>query len=330
MQKTCPRAGTQGCLGTFEDSMTNHNRKWCSEACRHRGKRAASAEGVGALPEQKKPAIVLKDKDVVRLAEERGYVIHKPRPIAVPVLNVDHLTGKDRLKIAVVSCTHFGSVFQQLTALREFCEYADSEAKVDLFVHAGDLEDGPGWRHKNPAETFKHHYDAMLDYAEETLPRTSKPWKIISGNHDDWWTIDGGPDIIKALCDRRDDCEYLGQSLGYLEFKNTLLEVTHLNTGSAYAYSYKPQKHVEALSVERRPNVCLIGNFHKFCALYYRNVLTLQLPSFQAQTSWMAGKSLVSEVGGVILEIGLHPKGLTPVSKFEVVYTFEPRGKDWP
>lgn len=270
------------------------------------------------------------DAELVQMAEARGYIIHKPQPIEAPVLDVSHLTGEDRIRIAVVSCTHFGSKYQQLTALREFCEYADRVAGVDLFIHGGDLEDGPGARHKNPSEVFQHTYDAMLDYSVEVLPRTTKPWKIISGNHDDWWTIDGGPDLIKALCERRDDCEYLGKSLGYLRFRDTLIEVTHLNTGSAYAYSYKPQKHVESLSVERRPNVALIVNFHKFCALYYRNVLTLQLPAFQAQTAWMAGKSLVSEVGGVIVEIGLHNKGLTPLTKFEVVYTFEPRTGDWP
>lgn len=272
----------------------------------------------------------LTDMDVLRLAEDRGYVVHKPRPIATPVLNVDDISGRDRLKMAVVSCTHLGSKYQQLTALREFCEYAESVADVDMFVHAGDLEDGPVSRHKNPDETFKHSYEAYLEYAIEALPRTSKPWKVISGNHDDWWTTDGGPDMIKALCDARDDCEYLGQSLGYLEFRDTLIEVTHLDTGSAYAYSYKAQKHVESLSAERRPNISLIGNFHKFCSLFYRNVLALQLPSFQAQTKWMAGKSLVSEVGGIILEVGLHRKGLAPSTKFEVVYTYEPREGDWP
>lgn len=285
---------------------------------------------LGEIRAEVDPLGTAKDADLIRVAEQRGFVIHKPQPIETPVLDVSALTGKDRLRIAVVSCTHFGSKYQQLSALREFCEYADRVAKVDLFVHAGDLEDGPGARHKNPSEVFQHTYDAMLDYSAAVLPRTRKPWKIISGNHDDWWTIDGGPDLIKALCERRDDCEYLGKSLGYLRFKDTLIEVTHLNTGSAYAYSYKPQKHVESLSAERKPNVCLIGNFHKFCALNYRNVLTVQLPSFQAQSGWMAGKSLVSEVAGVIVDIGLHTKGLAPVMKVETVNFFEPRANDWP
>jgi len=44
----------------------------------------------------------------------------------------------------------------------------------------------------------------------------------------------------------------------------------------------------------------------------------------------MALKSLVSEVGGVIVEIGLTKKGLAPSTKFEVVYTFAPKENDWP
>jgi hypothetical protein len=44
----------------------------------------------------------------------------------------------------------------------------------------------------------------------------------------------------------------------------------------------------------------------------------------------MAGKSLVSEVGGVIVEIGLQPKGIAPLTKFETVYFAEPIDEDWP
>lgn len=273
----------------------------------------------------------LGDADLISMAEERGYIIHKPRPpeADTTTLDIDHLTKGDRLRLAVVSCTHLGSKFQQITALREFCAYA-RKAKVDAFVHVGDLQDGPVRRHRNPHEVFKHDYGAMLDYCVGTLPTTGKPWYIIGGNHDGWWQDDGGPNLIRALCDRRDDATYLGQDLGYLRFKNTLIEAFHYDSGSAYAYSYKAQKHIESLDAARKPNVSLIGNFHKFCALYYRNVFAVQLPAFQAQTSWMARKSLVSEVAGVILDIGLHAKGLAPTTRLEVVHTFEPREDDWP
>jgi hypothetical protein len=75
----------------------------------------------------------------------------------------------------------------------------------------------------------------------------------------------------------------------------------------------------------------LIGNFHKAVIMpRYRNVFAVQLPSFQAQTGWMASQSLVSEVAGIILDIGLHPKGIAPVAKVEVVSFYEPLADDWP
>jgi hypothetical protein len=62
----------------------------------------------------------------------------------------------------------------------------------------------------------------------------------------------------------------------------------------------------------------------------YQGVLGIQLPAFQRQTAWMATKSLVSEVGGVIVEIGLQPRGIAPLTKFETVYFHHPREDDWP
>lgn len=267
------------------------------------------------------------DQLIARL-ERSGYIVHRPRPPAEEVTTVplDELTGKERVRIAVVSCTHFGSKYQQLTALRRFMRYAK---KADVWVHAGDLTDGPFKRHKNPHEVFKHDYQAMVEYAAEVLPK-GKPWYIIGGNHDRWYQTDGGPDIIRELADRREDVTYLGQDLGYLQLGDALIEVYHMDSGSAYAYSYKLQKHIESLDPRRKPHVSLVGNFHKFCLVHYRNVLGVMLPSFQSQTPWMASRSLVSEVGGVILDIGLSPKGLAPIVKVETVWTYEPMEGDWP
>jgi predicted phosphodiesterase len=274
----------------------------------------------------------LSDKDLILEAEGRGFLIHKPKPPeALTVeLDMERVRGTKRLRLAALSCTHFGSKYQQVTALREFCAYAKRE-RVDYLVHAGDVTDGPFKKHKNPHEVFLHDYERVVDYSIDTLPKVGIPWLMISGNHDDWWTDDGGPDVIKAIAAERDDVTYLGRSLGYLRVeKNFTIEVVHPNQGSAYAYSYRLQKHIESLSPTLKPSLCLMGNFHKFCSVYYRNVLGLQLPAFQSQTPWMAGKSLVSEVGGIILEVGQHAKGLAPATKFEVVYEYEPREDDWP
>jgi hypothetical protein len=274
----------------------------------------------------------LKDKELVEEAEKRGYLIHKPEPPGALTVQLDmeKVRGKRRLRFGAVCCSHLGSKYQQLTALHEFVRYAKRRG-VDYLVHGGDVTDGPFHRHKNPHEVFLHDYQRVVDYAIEKLPRVGIPWLMISGNHDDWWTDDGGPDVIKSIAHERDDITYLGQSLGYLKLtQGPTIEVIHPNQGSAYAYSYRLQKHIESLAPHLKPSICFLGNFHKFCAVYYRNVLGLQLPSFQSQTPWMSGKSLVSEVGGIILEVGVHPKGLAPATSWEVVYTYEPRADDWP
>lgn len=269
--------------------------------------------------------------DAIADLEREGFVIHKPQPpeAITKTLDLTELRGKERVRFATVSCTHFGSKFQQPTALNEFVRYAKKQ-KVDYLIHGGDVTDGPFSRHKNPHEVFLHDYNRVVDYTVDKLPKVGIPWLMISGNHDDWHLLDGGPDIVKTVAGERDDITYLGRSLGYLNVGDFTIEVVHPNQGSAYAYSYRLQKHIESLSPDLKPNICFMGNFHKFCAVYYRNVLGLQLPSFQAQTPWMAGKSLVSEVGGIILEVGRGKRGLAPSSSFEVVYSYTPRPDDWP
>jgi len=238
------------------------------------------------------------------------------------------IEGTERIKMAVVSCTHFGSKFQQLTALREFCSYAVDQG-IDYFVHGGDVEDGPVRRHRNPQGVFLHTFGAYRDYVAENLP-TGAPWLMISGNHDDWWTADGGPDIIEAVAGLRDDITYLGQSHGFLKLGDATVEVLHANDGGAKQTSLKLRNHLESVSPAMKPNLCLLGNYHKFCVASHRNVLGVQLPSFQAQTPWMSSKSYVSEVAGVILEIGTTTKGLAGSAKFELVTTYEPREEDYP
>ena len=269
----------------------------------------------------------IKDPDLIRIAEERGFIIHKPEPPEpIAVLDTSKIRG-NRYRLAVVSDTHFGSKYNQPTALAEFCRYAVKE-KVDAFVHCGDVTDGPWNRHRNVHEQFIHGVAPQRDYAIEHIPVTGKPWYVISGNHDDWHLSDG-VEIVKDICEARDDMTYLGRSDGYLRLGDALIHLTHPNMGGAYAYSYRLQKTIESYAPHRRPSVMLMGNFHKTCFVDARNVAAYMLPSFQAQTPWMAGKALPSDVGGLILEFGSVTKGLAPSIKQEWVAFREPKPEDW-
>ena len=290
-----------------------------------------SPDIIGDLEASGEPNIA--DADLVRIAEERGYVIHRPMPAVTPLLEVDtsHIRG-DRVRVAVISDTHFGSKYQQTTHLRNFLEYARQQGVVGV-IHGGDVTDGPFRRHRNPQEVWLHTWRGMVDYAssEAALPEIGVPYWIIAGNHDDWFLDDGGADVVEAICERRDDLNYLGTPGAFLRFGNVTIEVFHPNEGGAYALSYKLQKHIEGMPPEEKPHIYLAGNYHKSIHVPgYRNVEGFLLPAYQSRTHWSRGKRLASIVGGLILEFGVSDKGLSPSLTTEWVIERVPLNDDWP
>lgn len=264
--------------------------------------------------------------------ERNGFVVHKPEP-AVPVLEFDtsRIRG-DRVRIGIVSDTHFGSNYQQTTYLAEFMRYAARVRKVDCFLHGGDMSDGPFEAHRGAIhEMWTGTYDGQRQASIEQYPDTGKPTKIISGNHDEFYLGNAGGDIVQDVCRARDDMTYIGGSEGYVRFGDVVVGIMHPHDGSSYALSYKLQKRVESLSPENKPNVLLLGNYHKTCHVpAYRNVEGFLLPSFQSQTGWMARKGIASIIGGLILEFGISTKGLAPSFQTEWVLYREPLKDDHP
>jgi predicted phosphodiesterase len=275
----------------------------------------------------------LKDADIIRIAEERGYVIHRPLPAVRPLIDVDiSRVHGDRVRLAVISDTHFGSKYQQTSHLHSFLAYA-KKRKVQRILHCGDITDGPFRRHRNPHEVWLHSFGKTVDYvaSKAALPELGIPYDIISGNHDDWWLDDGGPDIVEAISARRDDFNYHGRVGAFLRFGHVTLEIAHPNEGGAYALSYKLQKHIEGMPPEEKPHILLEGNYHKAVHLpAYRNVEGFLVPAYQSRTHWMHGKRLASVIGGMILEFGLVTKGLAPSVCVEWVLERVPLNDDFP
>lgn len=278
-------------------------------------------------------AATLDDAAVVRLAEERGFVVHKPEPALDPIrFDTSRIKGK-RVRVAFISDTHIGSKYQQVTYLREFMRYAERDAKVDCFIHGGDVVDGPFEAHRGAIhEMWTGTYDGQRAAAIEQLPQTKVPGHVIRGNHDEFFLKNAGGDIVGDICAAR-GFEYVGQtsSGALLEFGDVRVLVQHPHDGMSYALSYKLQKRIEALSPENRPHIIALGNYHKTAHLpAYRNTEGFLLPSFQSQSAWMASKGLASIIGGLIVEFGIATKGLAPSLKTEWVLYREPIKNDWP
>lgn len=280
----------------------------------------------------------MKDADLVREAESRGYVIHKPQP-PQKVVEVDlaRLKGS-RVRLGVLADTHFGSKFQQPTYLQQHVKYMKRRG-VEGILYAGDVTDGavsmhPGFVYETWAQGADAQEAAALDY----IPEVGLPYWVIGGNHDASHYKAAGHDVVAAICKEREDMKYLSPeqdtanrrgSIGYVRFGNVLIQVCHPHLPGTRQRSYRLETWIENIAPPR-PNVVVMGNFHKYVQIDYRNVFGLLVPSFQDQTAWMASKALESMVGSCILEFGYATKGLAPAVTVEYIREHVPKAGDYP
>jgi predicted phosphodiesterase len=238
--------------------------------------------------------------------------------------------GKEHMRFGLVSDTHGGSKFEQLTALRRFYRHGD-EAEVDAFIHAGDATQGSDRMHLGMEhEVHAHGSDAQVSYVVGTYPSSERGVKtyMISGNHDASFLKDGGSNVVRQIAKAREDIVYLGQDAAYLTIGNLRAYVVHPDGGGSYAKSYKPQKMASALPAEKDVRLLLMGHYHVYGSFRERKTHTLMLPCFQSQYAWLARKGLHPDIGGVILDLWLDDDGRVARVQHELV-TFDPADDDW-
>ena len=315
MTKTCPHAGSWKCLGTFESE--NPSKIYCSRECKSRTGNTVAPESVPAPrsqalppppPEKAKPA---PDEALIAELQARGFTVSKERlPEQTRVIDTSSFKGQ-AVKIGVVSDTHLGSKWQQLTLLRKFYRFAEDEG-VDFFVHCGDFVDGSTRMHRDAVyNNFVHGFDAQRDYAIDVYPQTKLTTYVIAGNHDYSFMNGDGGDIVSAICKERPELSYLGQIGAYLSIGPVSMYLHHPFDAGAKTLSWKLQCWIEQVAPERKPHLVLKGNYHKAVHLpAYRNVEGFLVPSFQAQTPFEKGKSIHSTVGGLILNLTYGDEGI--------------------
>lgn len=303
---------------------------WCSERCRDRARR----EGYKELTKPGltvNPIAAIDDKDLAAELSRRGYALEIARvkeDQRHPV-NIARF-GSDPIKVGGISCTHFGSRYQQLTAVREFYRLC-ADREIPLVLHGGDAVDGNGNVYKGQIyEMFCVGFDAQRDYMVENYPREEGvETMMIAGNHDHSYIKDGGADILEAVAREREDITYLGVYGAYLDLGPLSIYLMHSDAGGAYARSYKPQKIIEGFSPEGKPHIVAIGHWHT--ALYipaYRNVEGFTLPAFQSQTPYLKRKGIFPNVAAWIWEIYPDKKGLASI-KAECLHWHIIREKDY-
>jgi predicted phosphodiesterase/transposase-like protein len=202
----------------------------------------------------------------------------------------------DVMRFGVVSDTHLGSDAERPEAIDVAYDIFEQEGIGDVF-HVGDLVDGLGIYRTHNTEVKLHTYESQVNHATDVFPsRPSIHTRIIGGNHD----LEGdfgkaGADPVQAVCNRRDDMTYLGRYSAEIELPNgATLQMLHPQGGASYATSYKPQKIAESYEGGTKPNVLLIGHWHRTGYFPVRGIQILMAGTFQGPTTFSIRKAMGS------------------------------------
>ncbi len=234
------------------------------------------------------------------------------------------LTG-NKFQFGIVSDTHFGSKYSQITWLHQFYKILNLR-KIRTVFHIGDLSDGNGYHY--PGQRFEMHItgaDELNKFIIKNYPRLNNGKSyLIAGQHDlDLWTQEGH-DLLENVCEKRKDMVYLSQHDAYFNLGDRIIYLLHPAGGTAYALSYKPQKLIESFASENKPHIVIIGHYHK--AEYIpmlRNIYLFQAGCFQAQTPFAVKKNIQFHYGGWIIEMTVNDRGISDI-KTEFVPFYKP------
>lgn len=210
-------------------------------------------------------------------------------------------------KVALISDTHYGSLYHDPDATYAFLEYAQSQGVCHV-LHAGDVLEGERMHFGQDRELSHAGLTAQLAAINETFP-TGLDMNIsfIIGNHDISYRKQSGIDVGAAIA-RETGWEHIGDCFGEVKYATPngdyRITLVHPGGGTAYAVSYRMQKQIEQWEGGKKPDMLVAGHFHKAMWLpSYRNVSGLYPGCFQKQTPFMASKSLAAHVAGVILDV---------------------------
>lgn len=227
-----------------------------------------------------------------------------------PETHVNKWNGDREIVFGLMGDTQINSKYTQLTYLHEFYEECRKRGVHDVY-HTGDIDEGEQMRVGHQYECYRQGAD---DHVEEIVKNYPKIDGImthfITGNHDASIYKRCGVDIGKRISELRDDMDYLGRDCARVELApHCVLELRHPWDGTAYAISYKPQKMIDGLEADTKPNILAIGHYHKMEYLFYRNIHCFQTGCFQMQTPFTRGKGISVHMGGWIVTVTVDKDG---------------------
>lgn len=185
------------------------------------------------------------------------------------------------------------------------------EGVTDVF-DAGNWIDGEARFNKNELEVFG--MDNQLDHWIENTPiRKGITTHFISGDdHEGWYAQReciniGSYAEMRAQRAGRNDLHYIGHVESDVMLKagkgHATARIMHPGGGSAYAYSYVPQKLVESFQGGEKPQILVVGHHHKWDYCYPREVHVISAGCGEDQTMFMRKLKIAAHVGFSLIKV---------------------------
>lgn len=230
------------------------------------------------------------------------------------------------IRLGVTSDNHLGSRYARLDVLNALFDIWHSQGITEVY-QCGNIIDGEFFHNKH--DLLVHGIKGQVDYLIDNWPqREGMVTKFITGDdHEGWYIQREGIDIgrhieSEAKLAGRSDLIYLGHMEKTIDLRSgegsALMSLIHGGGGTAYAVSYSVQKIVESYQGGEKPNILLVGHYHKFEYGYPREVHAIQVGTTEDQTPFMRKKKIQAMVGGVTVEFTQDEKGI--VHNFRVTW----------
>lgn len=131
-----------------------------------------------------------------------------------------------------------------------------------------------------------------------------------------------GIDVVECIADKIENLTYLGKMSAVVESSGIKLLLQHGEGGLGVVRSSKPQKLLDSQRAEDICDISVMGHYH--VNLYmpnYRGSIVILPGCFESQSDYLIKKSLMPDVGGVILHVKVaNVEGIKRIVRHKVEF----------
>lgn len=164
------------------------------------------------------------------------------------------------IRLLLLSDTHLGSEEDRPDIL-EYLASKIADRGVFAALHSGDVFNGPPIANADGTYPKCMTLKEQVDYGKEIYHFPCKTY-IVGGNHDEWWFIESGFDILQIFSEAAENIVYLGGSNANLQIGNLKINLTHGHKNGIYK-SNSPACYLNEISKKFKPDILQAGHIHK-------------------------------------------------------------------